>query len=61
MSYILEIKNEANLEITEAYLYYEKKRIGLGEEFLSHLDTYFTRIKKNPEHFPLKKKHIYRD
>jgi len=33
MSYILEIKSEASLEITEDYLYYEKKRIGLGEEF----------------------------
>jgi len=33
MSYILEIKSEASLEITEAYLYYEKKRIGPGEEF----------------------------
>ena len=55
MSYILEIKNEANLEIIEAYLYYEKKRIGLGEEFLAHLDIYFKRIKKNPEHFPQKR------
>ena len=56
MSYSLEIKNEANLEITEAYLYYENKQIGLGEEFLSHLDIYFARIKKNPEHFPQKRK-----
>lgn len=55
MPYILEVKNEANLEIIEAYLYYEEKRIGLGEEFLAHLDTYFHRIKANPQHFPQKR------
>ena len=33
MAYILELKEKANLEITEAYLYYEEKRKSLGEEF----------------------------
>ncbi|MDT0651105.1 type II toxin-antitoxin system RelE/ParE family toxin, partial [Autumnicola edwardsiae] len=56
MAYILVVKNEANLEIIEAYLYYEEKRIGLGEEFLEHLDGYFDRITANPEHFPQKRK-----
>lgn len=56
MSYILEVKEEANLEIIEAYLYYEEKRIGLGEEFLEHLDTYFDRITIHPKHFPQKRK-----
>lgn len=56
MSYILEIKHEANLEIVQAYLYYEEKRLGLGEEFLEHLDTYFERITANPTHFPQKRK-----
>lgn len=54
MTYILEVKDEANLEIIEAYLCYEEKRIGLGEEFLEHLDTYFERITTNPKHFPQK-------
>lgn len=40
MAYNLEVKDEANVEIIEAYLYYEEKRIGLGEEFLEHLDTF---------------------
>lgn len=44
MTYILEVKDKANLEIIEAYLYYEEKRTGLGEEFLEHLDSYFERI-----------------
>ena len=39
----------------EAYLYYEKQRMGLGEEFLNLLASFFDRIKKNPEHFPLKR------
>lgn len=56
MACILEVKDDANLEIIEAYLYYEEKRIGLGEEFLEHLDTYFDRITTNPEHFPQKRK-----
>ncbi|MEX0995655.1 MAG: type II toxin-antitoxin system RelE/ParE family toxin [Flavobacteriaceae bacterium] len=56
MTYVLEVKNEANLEIIEAYLYYEEKRSGLGEEFLEHLDIYFERITANPKHFPEKRK-----
>lgn len=56
MPYILEFKDEANQEIIEAYLYYEEKRTGLGEEFLEHLDTYFDRIAKNPKHFIQKRK-----
>ena len=56
MSYVLEVKDEANVEIIEAYLYYEEKRIGLGEEFLEHLDIYFDRITANPKHFPKKRK-----
>ncbi|MCK0134186.1 type II toxin-antitoxin system RelE/ParE family toxin [Arenibacter sp. S6351L] len=56
MAYNLEIINDANLEIIEAYLYYEGKRIGLGEEFLEHLDNYFDRIVANPKCFPQKRK-----
>lgn len=56
MTYILEVKDEANLEVIEAYLYYEEKRRGLGEEFLEHLDSYFDRITTNPKHFPQKRK-----
>lgn len=60
MTYILEIKNEANIEIIEAYLYFEEKRMGLGEEFLEHLDAYFDRIKANPKHFSTKE-NTYRE
>ena len=55
MTYILEVKAEANIEIIDAYLFYEENRTGLGEEFLEHLETYFNRITKNPKHFPQKR------
>lgn len=60
MNYKLEIKEEANLEIITAYLYYEKLQEGLGERFLNHLDKYMDWIQTNPKHFPLKKS-PYRD
>lgn len=34
MKYLLEIKEEANIDSIEAYEYYESKSIGLGERFL---------------------------
>ncbi|WP_438426249.1 type II toxin-antitoxin system RelE/ParE family toxin [Aquimarina macrocephali] len=55
MKYELEIKEEANLEMIKAYLYYEKQQIGLGEQFLTHLDIYIDRIQTNPEHYPAKR------
>ena len=60
MAYILEVKDAANIEITEAYLYYEEKRTGLGEEFLEHLDAYCDRITTNPNHLS-KKREPYRE
>ncbi|MBL7473727.1 type II toxin-antitoxin system RelE/ParE family toxin [Robertkochia sediminum] len=56
MGYLLEIKEEANREVVEAFVYYENKREGLGEEFLDDLDSYFSRITANPEHFPSRRK-----
>jgi plasmid stabilization system protein ParE len=56
MAYVLEIQDDANAEIVQAYAYYEEKREGLGEEFIKNLDTYFERIIANPKHFPEKRK-----
>ena len=55
MEYILEIIDEAHLEIIEAYIYYEDKQLGLGEQFLEQLNSYFTRIVDHPKHFPQKR------
>lgn len=54
MMYPHEIKEEAELETLEAYLYYEEKQKGLGDRFLVQLEEYLKRICKNPLHFPLK-------
>ena len=56
MTFQLEIKEEAALEILNSYLYYQERRAGLGDEFLSHLEFYFERIISSPEHFPQKRK-----
>lgn len=56
MKYSLLIKEEANVEIIEAYLNYEEIRLGLGDDFLDHLNSYFTRIISDPNHFPQKRK-----
>ncbi len=54
MGYELIIKEEANLEIIDSYLFYESKSKGLGEKFLNCLETHFDRIKSNPEHYRIK-------
>ncbi|HET8810265.1 MAG TPA: type II toxin-antitoxin system RelE/ParE family toxin [Flavobacteriaceae bacterium] len=60
MKFHLEIRTEARLEIFEAFLYYEDKRDNLGEEFLNHMGNYFDWIRKNPDHFPIKRRN-YRE
>ena len=40
---------DAEKDISEAYDWYEKRRAGLGEEFLSCLDASIERIRRTPE------------
>lgn len=42
---------EAELDVTEAYNWYEERRPGLGEEYLSCVDACIQRICRNPETF----------
>jgi plasmid stabilization system protein ParE len=56
MKYVLEIKEEAVFDIKETYLYYEEQKIGLGNRFLDTLETYLERVRKNPEHYQVKRK-----
>jgi plasmid stabilization system protein ParE len=44
---------EAELDLTEAYAWYEKHRVGLGEEFLSSVDATLESIRRHPEMYPL--------
>ena len=60
MKYELEIKEEAFFDIKEAFLYYEKQRIGLGNRFLDTLEIYLDRVQKYPEHYQIKRNH-YRE
>jgi plasmid stabilization system protein ParE len=39
---------EAELDIIEAYVWYESRRVGLGEEFLSSVDACMERIGREP-------------
>ncbi len=51
MKYKLLVKAEAIQDMTEAFEWYENKRMGLGSEFLNEVDDYFDRIAQNPEHY----------
>lgn len=44
---------EAELDITEAYVWYETRRVGLGEEFLSSVDACMERIRRQPVACPV--------
>jgi plasmid stabilization system protein ParE len=41
-------------EIDDAYSWYERQRLGLGEDFLAEVQTVLDRIERNPElHTPI--------
>jgi len=44
----LVIAPEAELDISEAYVWYESRRVGLGEEFLSAVYSSMERIRRQP-------------
>lgn len=56
MTFKLIIQEEAQLEVIEAFLYYEGKQNGLGDLFLDHLNSYFKWIRNYPFHFSQKRK-----
>ena len=49
----LVIAPEAGLDIAEAYVWYEGRRAGLGEEFLSSVDACLESIRRRPEMYPV--------
>jgi len=48
----LVIAGEAELDIAEAYVWYEGRRAGLGEEFLSSVDACLESIRRRIRRFP---------
>jgi len=49
----LAIAPEAELDIAEAYVWYEGRRVGIGEEFLSSVDACIQSIRRQPEMYPI--------
>src|SRR5581483_11970038 len=47
------IAPEAELDIAEAYSWYESRRIGLGEEFLSSVDSSIEGICRQADMYPV--------
>lgn len=45
----LVLSPDAESDIADAYSWYEERRIGLGEEFLSSLDACIEGIRRQPE------------
>jgi plasmid stabilization system protein ParE len=48
----LVVAPEAELDIAEAYVWYEHRRTGLGEEFLTSVDACVEGIRRQPEMYP---------
>ena len=48
----LELREEAEIELFEATLRYERERDGLGVRFASELDEVLGRARENPLQFP---------
>ncbi|MFA6059639.1 MAG: type II toxin-antitoxin system RelE/ParE family toxin [Taibaiella sp.] len=51
MPYTLVIKEEARLDMLEAYQYYEQQQTGLGEQFLSEVEKRLDDITSHPEYY----------
>jgi plasmid stabilization system protein ParE len=52
MSYSLIIRPEAELDIQEAFEWYEAQTLGLGSEFVRAVDTCLSNIGRNPLAYP---------
>lgn len=51
MTYSLTIQEEARNELLQAYLYYERQLVGLGERFLLEVENRFEDLEKHPEYY----------
>ena len=56
----IRVRRRAELDINEAYAWYELRVDGLGEAFLSALDACFERIARGPESYTLQHKRVRR-
>jgi plasmid stabilization system protein ParE len=56
----LTIRPDAELDVSDATAWHEKRRTGLGDEFLDELDSVLRRVSKSPFQFPKVKNNIRR-
>jgi hypothetical protein len=61
MDYKFIVTQPAKRETIDAYLWYEERKIGLGEDFFDELHVLYGFIKTNPNLFPIKHKKIYHE
>lgn len=54
MSYEVIFKEEADREVIDSYLWYEKQQPGLGEFFLREVEKHINIIKKNPQLYAIR-------
>ena len=54
------IRPEAELDLQEAYSYFEQYRVGLGAEFMECVSNALAKISSNHEHYPFIYKSIRR-
>jgi hypothetical protein len=53
MAVDLAVLPEAELDIGEAYIWYERRRPGLGEDFLSCVEACFALMRRYPAMYPV--------
>ncbi len=58
MKHAVRFTREAEKEATDAYVWYENDRIGLGEHFLERLHECFNTIAENPQRFGFARRDI---
>jgi len=60
MKYPIIIRPQAEDEIQSAYYWYEKRREGLGKDFLLCIEEIIERISRSPHLYPIVYKNIRR-
>jgi plasmid stabilization system protein ParE len=58
MSYKIFIRPEAEIDLDEAYFWYERQKVGLGKELVFQVDTCIASIQRDPFSYPLKYKGV---
>lgn len=51
MTFAIYLTEEALEEEAEAFLFYEKQQLGLGEKFLKEVESTLYKISENPTHY----------